>query len=181
MATQFICGIGCGFMMTHIVIFATDMGYSEMIGATFLSVQGGANLVGVLVTGHMSDRIARNRVLALTHFIRSVSFVVVVISILLGGGSLWMFYVAMAIFGFGWFTTAPLSFGLVADLFGYVRMGTMIGVTVSCHMIGMAIGAYAGGVTFELTHSYYSFFLIQGILEFLAAVFAFAMKRKTVR
>jgi predicted MFS family arabinose efflux permease len=48
-------------------------------------------------------------------------------------------------------------------------------------MIGMAIGAYAGGVTFELTHSYYSFFLIQGILEFLAAVFAFVMKRKTVR
>jgi len=181
MATQFICGIGCGFMMTHIVIFATDMGYSEMIGATFLSVQGGANLVGVLVTGHMSDRIARNRVLALTHFIRSVSFIVVVISILLGGGSLWMLYVAMAIFGFGWFTTAPLSFGLVADLFGYVRMGTIIGVTVSCHMIGMAIGAYAGGVTFELTHSYYSFFLIQGILEFLAAVFAFAIKRKTVR
>jgi MFS family permease len=34
------------FMMTHTVIFATDVGYSEMIGATFLSIQGIFNLAG---------------------------------------------------------------------------------------------------------------------------------------
>ena len=116
----------------------------------------------------------------MTHIIRSISFATVVIFILLGGDSLWLLYVALALFGFGWFTTAPLAAGLVADLFGYLRMGTIMGVTLSCHMIGMAIGAYAGGVTFELTHSYYSFFLIQGILEFLAAIFAFAIKRRAV-
>lgn len=180
-ATQFICGIGCGFLMTHIVIFATDIGYSEMIGASFLSVQGGACLVGVLLTGHMSDRIARNRVLALTHLIRSISFVTVVIFVLIGSGSLWLLYIAMALFGFGWYTTAPLSAGLVADLFGYLQMGTIIGLMLSCHMIGMAIGAYAGGITFDLTHSYFRVFLIQGILEFLAAIMAFYIKRQTIR
>lgn len=179
-ATCFICGIGCGFMMTHTVIFATDMGYSDMIGASLVSVQGGANLVGVLLTGHMSDRIARNKVLALTHFIRSISFVTLIISILFGGGSLWILYAAMAIFGFGWFTTAPLTAGLVADLFGNLRMGTIIGMTLSCHMIGMAIGAVTGGVIFELTHSYYFFFIIQSMLEFLAAAFALSIKRKTL-
>jgi MFS family permease len=181
MASHLICGIGCGFMMTHIVIFATDVGYSEMIGASLLSVQGGVNLVGVLLTGHMSDRIARSKVLALTHFIRSLSFATVAIFVFLGGGSLWVLYVAMALFGFGWFTTAPLVAGLVADLFGRLRMGTIIGVALSCHTVGMAIGAYAGGITFELTHSYYSFFLIQGVLEFLAAIFAFAIKQPVIR
>jgi MFS family permease len=180
-AAHFICGIGCGFMMTHTVIFATDVGYSEMIGASLLSVQGGINLVGVLVTGHMSDRIARSKVLALTHLIRCLSFVTTVIFILFGGGSLWLLYIAMALFGFGWFTTAPLTSGLVADLFGYRRMGTIIGLTMSYHTVGMAIGAYAGGITFELTNSYYSLFLIQGILEFLAASFAFAIKQPTIR
>lgn len=168
-------------MMTHIVIFATDFGYSEMIGASLLSVQGGVNLVGVLLTGHMSDRIARSRVLALTHLIRSLSFGTIVIFIIFGGGSLWLLYIAMALFGFGWFTTAPLASGLVADLFGYRRMGTIIGLTMSCHMVGMAIGAYAGGITFELTGSYYSIFLIQGILELLASGFAFAIKQQTIR
>lgn len=177
-ATQFICGIGCGFMMTHIVIFATDMGYSDMIGASLLSVQGGLNLAGVLLTGHISDKYARNRVLALTHCVRSLAFFTAVVFILRGGGSLWMLYLAMAFFGFGWFTTSPLTSGLVADLFGSMSMGTIIGVTMSCHTVGMALGAYAGGVTYDLTGSYYWFFLAQAILELLAAGLAFAIKRR---
>lgn len=178
---QLICGVGCGFMMTHLVIFATDLGYSEMIGASFLSVQGGINLVGVLLTGYMSDRMARNKILALTHTVRSFSFIIIVSFILSSGSSLWLLYVAMALFGFGWFTTAPLTSGLVADLFGNFRMGTIMGLTMSCHVIGMATGAYAGGIIFEKTGSYYSFFLIQAILEFIAAIFAFMISASQAR
>ena len=170
---QLFCGVGCGFIVTHVVIFATDLGYSEMIGASFLSVMGGINLVGVLVTGYMSDRIARSKVLALTHIIRALSFFIIVGFIFNSGSSLWLLYVAMALFGFGFFTTAPLTSGLVADLFGNLRMGTIIGAAVAFHVIGMAVGAYAGGLVFELTGSYYSFFLIQTLLEFIAAIFAF--------
>jgi MFS family permease len=175
--TQVICGIGCGFMMTHIVIFATDVGYSDMIGASLLSVQGGVNLLGVLLTGYFSDRYARSRVLSLTHLIRGLSFAATVVFLLLGGGSLWLLYIAMALFGFGWYTTAPLSSGLTADLFGYRRMGTILGLILSCHMIGMAVGAYAGGVVYVLTGSYFFFFVTQGALELLAAIFAFFIKR----
>jgi MFS family permease len=179
-ATQLICGIGCGFMMTHIVIFATDFGYTDMVGASLLSVQGGVNLLGVLLTGHLSDRYSRSRVLGLTHLIRSLAFFIAVAFILRGGDSLWMLYLAMVLFGFGWFTTSPLTSGLVADLFGGLRMGTIIGITMSCHNVGMALGAYMGGVTFEITGSYYSFFIVQGILELLAAGFAFAIKLTVV-
>lgn len=100
-ASHLICGVGCGFMLTHVVAFATDVGYSEMIGASLVSVQGGANLVGLLVTGPLSDRIARKNVLALTHFVRSMSFVTFVIFVMLGGSSLWLLYLAIAFFGFG--------------------------------------------------------------------------------
>jgi len=175
-ATQLICGIGCGFVMTHIVIFATDMGYSAMIGASLLSVEGGLNLVGVLVTGHISDRHARNRVLAVTHVVRSLSFFTVVVFIVGGGASLWILYLAMALFGLGWFTTSPLTSGLAADLFGNRSMGTIIGVMLSCHTVGTALGAYAGGVTYEFTGSYYWFFIIQAVLELLAAGCAYLIK-----
>lgn len=176
-STQLICGVGCGFMMTHVVIFATDLGYSEMIGATFLSIQGLINMPGVLLTGYMSDRIARNRVLAFSHLIRSSSFIVVACYILMNGSSLWVLYISMALFGFGWVTTAPLSSGLVADIFGNLRMGTILGLMMSFHVVGTAIGSIAGGITFELTGSYYMFFVIQGILEFIAAFFAFIIKK----
>jgi MFS family permease len=175
--TQLVCGIGCGFMMTHIVIFTTDYHYSAMIGASLVSVQGGVNLIGVLLTGHISDKYARNRVLALTHIVRSLAFFAGVIFILLGGGPLWVLYLSMVLFGFGWFTTSPLASALIADLFGSLRMGTIIGATVACHTVGMALGAYGGGLTFELTGSYYWFFLLQGALELLAAGCAFMIRR----
>lgn len=177
-ASHLICGIGCGFMMTHIVVFATDMGYSEMLAAFLVSLQGAANLVGILITGPLSDKIVRKNVLALTHFVRSISFISIVVFIALGGGSLWLLYLAIVLFGFGWFTTAPLAAGLIADLFGHLRMGTLIGGIGSCHMFGMAVGAYLGGAIFELTQSYYSFFIIQGLLEFVAATFAYSIKQE---
>jgi len=177
--THFICGVGCGFMTTHIVIFATDVGFSDMIAATLLSVQGGLNVIGVLVTGHLGDRFARKQVLALTHFIRSLSFATIVVFILMGSGSLWMLYLAMAFFGFGWFTTAPLTAGLVADLFGSSLMGTILGVTTSAHIFGVALGAYAGGAVFDITGSYEWIFLVQTLLAWLAVILALAIKKKS--
>ena len=177
-AAHFICGIGCGFMTTHIVIFATDFGYSDMIAASLLSVQGGLNIVGVLVTGHLADRMAGSKVLALTHLVRTISFATMIVFILFGGGSLWILYLGMAFFGFGWFTTAPLTAGLVTGLFGSLRMGTILGVTTSSHILGWAIGAYVGGAIFDMTHSYYTAFLIITPLSLLATVFSLAIKQK---
>jgi hypothetical protein len=62
-----------------------------------------------------------------------------------------MLYLAKVLFGFGWFTTAPLTAGLVANLFGNLRMGTIIGLTIVAHLIGSAIGKYGGGVVYNLT------------------------------
>ena len=177
-ATQLICGISCGLLMTHTVIFTTDLGYSPIIGASFLSVHGGVSLLGVLVTGLMSDRFSRNKVLSLTHFIRSLSFLILVITILTVGDFLPLLYLAMVFFGFGWFTTAPLAAGLVADLFGNLRMGTILGIILASHMVGMAIGTYAGGITYQLTGSYLNIFIITGALELLACFFALIIKSK---
>jgi len=180
-SSQLFCGIGCGFIMTHIVIFATDLGYTAMIGASFLSMIGGVNFIGVLITGYLSDHITRSKTLAITHFIRGLAFFTLSASVYYGGGLLWQLYLAMAFFGFGFFTTAPLSSGLVADLFGYKHMGLLIGIILSCHMIGVAIGAYAGGLTFELSGSYFPFFPVQGALEIAASVFAFSIIQPKVK
>jgi MFS family permease len=80
-------------------------------------------------------------------------------------------------FGFGWFTTSPLTSGCVADFFGNMRMGTIIGLTISFHTVGMAIGAFAGGFTYDLTGSYFWFFMAQACLEFIAGALAFAIKK----
>jgi MFS family permease len=178
MGSQFICGLGCGFNMTHIVIFATDVGYSDMIAASLVSVQGMLCCVGIVATGALSDRMARKNVLSLAHFIRTMSHVTVVIFFLTGDSSLWLLYLAVSLFGFGWVSTAPLSAGLVPDLFGFRNMGTIIGLINSYHMLGMAISAYVGGLIFEVRGSYFLVFLGLGFLEMLAALFAFLIRLK---
>ena len=178
--SQFICGIGCGFMMTHVVIFATDMGFSDMIGAVSLSIQGGFNLLGVLLLGYISDKIVRKNALSITFLIRAASFFVLIMFIMIESSSLWIFYLAMALFGIGWFTTAPLTAGIAADLFGNLRMGTILGLTTSCHMLGMAAGSFAGGAIYDLTGSYLSFFLVQGPLELVAVILVFVIRQKKI-
>ena len=175
--SMFICGTTCGLMLTHTVIFGIDLGYSAIIAATFLSVQGGVCILGVVLTGHLSDKLARSKIFSLTFAIRSLAFIVLVIAVATGGSSLWMLYLGMALFGFGFFTTAPLSSGLAADLFGNLRMGTIIGMISGAHMVGSAIGTFAGGLCYQLTGSYQVIFAIQGGVEILAAILAFLIKK----
>ena len=174
--SHFICGLGCGFMMTHFVPYATDIGFSELAAAGALSVMAGTNIFGILSTGVLSDRVGRKNALALTHLIRSFSFMIAII----GSGN-WIIYLIAVLFGFGHFTTAPLGSGLVADLFGGLSMGSLIGLTTGAHAIGMAIGAYAGGLTYDLMQSYQTFFLILTPLSFIAATFSFLIKQKRVQ
>jgi MFS family permease len=101
---------------------------------------------------------------------------VLVVPLSLGLNNLVLIYAAMALFGFGWFTTSPLVGGLAADLFGNLRMGTLLGIFLSGHMIGMAIGAYTGGLSFQLTGSYQIILFITAALELLACLFAFAIR-----
>ncbi len=176
-ATHIICGITCGLMGTHLVILATDLGYSAIIGASFLSVQGGISLLGVLVTGVISDRLSRKNVLSITHLIRSLGLWVMVVPLLCGMNNLAVLYIAMVIFGFGWFTTSPLVAGLAADLFGNLRMGSLLGIMLSSHMIGMALGAYAGGLSFQITGSYHLILILTAGLEILAGFFAMAIRQ----
>ncbi len=175
--THIICGITCGLMGTHLVILATDLGYSAIIGASFLSVQGGISLLGVLVTGVISDRLSRKNVLSITHLIRSLGLWVMVVPLLCGMNNLAVLYIAMVIFGFGWFTTSPLVAGLAADLFGNLRMGSLLGIMLSSHMIGMALGAYAGGLSFQITGSYHLILILTAGLEILAGFFAMAIRQ----
>jgi MFS family permease len=178
--SQFICGIGCGYMMTHVVIFALDMGFSDMIAASSVSIQGGFCLVGVLLLGYLSDKMARKDTLSIAYLIRSISFLVLIPFIMMGGNSLFMFYLAMALFGIGWFTTAPLTAGIAADLYGYLRMGTILGLVLTSHMLGMALGSFAGGIIYDSTQSYLLFFIVQCPLELIAAVLVFTISRKKI-
>ena len=71
-----------------------------------------------------------------------------------------------------------LGENIIVAIIAAIVFGTILGIVGSCHMLGMATGAYAGGAIFESTQSYYLVFLIQSLLSFLAVIFAFSIKQE---
>ena len=47
--------------LVHIVPFATDIGISPMVAASFLAVIGGFSVLGRIVTGAVSDKVGRSK------------------------------------------------------------------------------------------------------------------------
>jgi predicted MFS family arabinose efflux permease len=69
-----------------------------------------------------------------------------------------------------WLSTVPLTSGLVGDVFGPRYLATLFGVVMFSHQIGGFLGAWLGGLSYDLTGSYDSIWLISIALGLLAAV-----------
>lgn len=141
-------------VMTHLVAHATDKGLSPVVAATFLSVVGASNMMGKLVMGPVSDRIGRR-----ASMIISFSLAGAMLIWLLAAQEAWTFYAFAAVFGFAYGSWMPMFPSLTADLFGVGSLGAIYGIVRASTNLGGALGSYAGGYIFDLTHSYSYAFL----------------------
>lgn len=53
-----------------------------------------------------------------------------------------------------WLSVAPLVSGLVAEMFGTRYMATLLGIAFVMHQVGSSLGAWGGGLIFDMTGSY---------------------------
>jgi len=57
-------------------------------------------------------------------------------------------------FGFLWLSTVPPTNGIVAHIFGTKYVGLLYGIVFVSHQIGSFLGAYLGGVFYELNGNF---------------------------
>ena len=69
-----------------------------------------------------------------------------------------------------WFSTVPLTAGLVAAMFGTRYMGTLFGVVFFSHQVGAFIGVWLGGKIYDYTGSYDPMWWAGVALALLAAL-----------
>jgi MFS family permease len=81
--------------------------------------------------------------------------------------SVWLF---SASFGVLWLSTVPLTSGLVGDVFGARYMATLFGIVMFGHQIGAFFGAWLGGLSYDLTGSYTTVWLLAIALGLMAAI-----------
>jgi len=155
--------IGCGFtdflIVTHLAPFASDLGLGQARAANALSLLAAANIAGILGAGSASDRLGTRRALAITYGLRAAS-----LCFLFLVRETWELYLFAVLFGATFFTTAPLSSAFVGELFGPRHQGSIFGAANMFHHFGAALGAYAGGLAFDLTQSYRGVFIASAVL-----------------
>jgi MFS family permease len=169
---MFLCfGFTLQTILVHIVSHATDIGIAPTSAATILSTIGGVSIAGRLALGTTSDRIGNKRAT-----IVCFSLLVLAILWLLIADRLWMFHLFAVIFGFAYGGLISLTSLIVAELFGLVSMGVILGLVTFTYAIGESVGPTLAGKIFDMTGSYQTVFVISAALGLGAIMLATTLK-----
>jgi predicted MFS family arabinose efflux permease len=175
--SYFACGFTDYLIVTHLASFASDQGFFPQAGAYALGIMGGANIVGLVVTGKTSDSFGPGVSLAFTYLVRLLALPILFVTRDVG-----TLFVFALLFGLTYSTTAPLTANLVRQLFGQGRMGSVLGGLGLVHSLAGVPGAFIGGLAYDLTGSYSLAFATGFVILLAGTISAFvALKRIPMR
>jgi MFS family permease len=147
----FVCGLNLVFLSTHLPAYLAICGQDPMLSAEALAVIGGASSVGALLTGWLGGKYPKHILLGLLYILRSIMIAAYFVLPPTPTNTL-LFAAAVGILW--WPGLVPLIGGLVAEIFGTRYMATLLGLSFVVHQAGSSLGAWGGGLIFDLSGSY---------------------------
>jgi MFS family permease len=173
MALWFLFGASLFLVLTHLVPYVTDMGYSPVEGASVLSFIGVANIFGRVSMGAVSDRGGR-RLSAIFCAILQAGAILW----LIWAKDMWAFYLFGLAYGFGYGGMTPGMTAIISDSFGLGRIGTILGVLDVGFGTGSAIGPIAGGMIFDASGGYFIAFLSSAVAMLIVMLLVVLIRRE---
>lgn len=162
----FVCGFHVTFIGTHLPAFLGDQGLSAGTAATAFALIGLFNIFGALVFGAMGGYWRKKYVLSAMYLLRSIVIALFVFLPITETSAL----IFGAAIGFLWLGTVPLTSGVVAQIFGLRYLATLAGIVSLCHQIGSFLGAWLGGLVYDIAGSYDTVWLMSIALGVFAAL-----------
>lgn len=162
----FACGFQLIFVATHLPNFIAYCGLPASLSASAIATIGIFNAIGTLAAGKLGERFGHRPVLAAIYLLRTVAiaaYAFLPVSV----ESTLMFGAAM---GFLWLSVIPPVSALINTMFGATNFGALFGVMFFSHQIGAFLGAYLGGVAFEVSGTYALAWMALVIVGALAAI-----------
>lgn len=133
----------------HLVPYALDHGVPQSAAVLLLGAIGVGSTAGRFVLGGLADRLGRP--LSLAVMIAGMALAFVIWAVSTNFWSLAIFALVYGLFYGGWVALLP---AVVADYFGAVNVGSMIGLLSLSIAFGTLIGPSAAGFAFDVSHSY---------------------------
>ena len=168
----FTCGFQLAFITTYLPGYLLTCHLPAGLGAIALSLIGLFNMVGSWLCGHAGARWRPQHVLGWLYLVRAT----VLFGFLVLPKSDVTVFIFAAIMGLTWLGTAPLTNGVIGRLFGVRDLGTLFGGCFLSHQIGSFLGAWLGGVAFDLTGSYDIVWVLTAVAGVFAALVNFPIR-----
>jgi len=146
----FVCGFQTAFVMLHLPAYVVDIGMTANVGMTAVALIGLFNIAGSFLSGWLGGMYSKKWLLAGIYGLR----VFAILAILMLPPSVATLYIFAAAMGFLWLGTVPLTNGLVGHIFGMKFVGMLYGLVFLGHQIGGFLGAWLGGLIFDVFGSY---------------------------
>ncbi len=172
----FVCGFHVTFIGTHLPGFVAWCGLAAGVGGTALTVIGGGNILGTYIAGVLSNRFRQKNLLSLIYLARAL----LIAWLMLMPKTEWTIYIFSGVFGLLWLSTVPLTSGVVAKIFGARHLGMLFGLVFFSHQIGAFLGAWLGGLNFDVTGNYNAVWYVSILLGLLAAALHWPIRDEPV-
>ncbi len=159
-------------IIVHIAPYAVDIGISETIAASIVSIIAGGSIIGRLSVGFISDRVGGRVALIACLIITTLALIWLIFA-----KEIWMFYIFAGVFGIAYGAIVPLEITLPVELFGLRSLGVILGGIMFISTIGGALGAPVAGSIFEVKGSYDLVLLVSVIVSALALILSLVLLR----
>ena len=171
----FICGYTTtGMIETHLIPFALDHHVAQATASAALATLAAFNVAGVLISGVLTDRIDRGKMLGWIYLMRAATLLI--LPFITNATGLFVFG---ALFGVADFSTVPPTTSLTQTVFRTGGWAVAIGIISASHQIGSAMGAWVPGVIVETTGSYSMAFVSGSVALLVAAYLSFSLREST--
>jgi len=169
----FVCGLQLVFLTTHLPSYLLLCGMDPMLSAKALATIGGFNVLGSLFFGWAGGRFSKPMLLGAIYILRSSALFVYFYTLPTPESTL----VFAAVMGFLWLGVVPLVSGTVVEMFGLRWQAMIAGIAFMSHQVGSAVGAFGGGLLYDIMGSYTlavqlgaGMGLTAGIVQFVAGL-----------
>ena len=150
-----ICGVHASHLFAvmtlavHLVIFATDVGISEVSAATAWFIVGLSSIAGRIAGGYAGETIGYKRGFIICGLANTVMMLW-----LMRVESLWMLFLFVPLYGFFYGAETPMLPGVLGEHFGLKPIGTLIGTMMLTGMLSGTIAPFFAGFMYDAFQSY---------------------------
>jgi MFS family permease len=137
---------------THAIAHFVAVGVDKLTASFYFGLMGFIRIGATVVWGTLSDRLGRDKAYGIATAVTASGVACLVA--LTSGASLWLIYLAVALYGIGHSAGNPTYGAVIGDVFSGRKIGVIFGFLEISFGFGSALGSWLGGYLFDVTGSY---------------------------